>query len=209
MQLPHTDFSFKRPIRSSTHLVALAALLLGMTSCVANILTPYYFPSAPGGAVSRALQPGTNSIITFERDGVVVGVHVRIQLESIEALLSFEIPDHKTVRLLTHHLEVFESPNKVWNSELTGSIWTRPGRTTEFPVDSDMIGKSRAWKLGIAKGLGETKHAAFFFAAPLFSKPGPSSFAIQPPRFQVNDAEVELPRIEFTFDQEKLWTPLM
>lgn len=204
----HTQAS-KRPLHMGLSAALIPAILLAFPSCATHTLTPYYLPTAPGGTVGRAMQPRTNSIITFQREGVIIGVCVRFHLERVEAVISFEIPDHKTVRWLSNQIEVIESNGQRWNRELAGSVWSGPGRSKEFPVDGPMVGKNRAWSLGMGKGLGNTRMAAFFFNTPLFPRPSPSSFSLQLPSFEVDEIPVQLPPIEFTFDEEKLWASFM
>lgn len=199
----------KTRARTGLALAALAAIPLIASSCAMRVLTPYYRPAAPGGTVQRGIQPRTESVMTFQREGVVVGVCSNFLVDRVDAVISFEVPDHKEVQLLEHHLQVSDSTGKAWTNELTGRSWTSPGRTAEIPLDASMVGGSDAWRLGTAKGLGDTKFAAFFFTAPLFERPGPVSFTIKPPRFQINEVEVELPQINFTFDEEMLWTSRM
>ncbi len=184
-------------------LVPIAAILLALPSCIIRTLTPYYLPAAPGGSVSRAMEPRTNSVITFQREGVVIGVCVRFHLERIEAVISFEIPDHKTVRLYSNQTEVIESNGQRWSRELAIS---GSDRSKETRVDEPTVGKNRAWSLFQRRGLSNTRMAAFFFRAPLFPRPGPGSFSLQIPGFEINEVPVQLPPIEFTFDEEKLWS---
>ena len=154
------------------------------------------------------MEPRTNSVILFEQHGVVVGVNTVFHVDRVDASISFEAPEGRTVQLLAHQIEVSVAPGNTWNSKLSGHVWTGPGRTSDFPVDAPMIGKNGAWRLGVARGYGNTKHAAFFFKAPLFATPGPETFAMKMPRFRVDNVEVDLPLIEFTLGSEDLWTSL-
>jgi hypothetical protein len=185
--------------------VIVTTLILLMAGCLLNVSTRYYLPAAQGGTIVRAMQPRTNSVILFERHSVIVGVNTTDYGDQFNASISFEVPEGNIVQLLEHHIEVSVPSKESWKSNLSGHIWTGPGRTGDFPVDAPMIGKNKGWRLGTAKGYGNTKNAAFFFKALLFATPGPKTFVIKMPKFRVNNMEVELPLIEFTFGSENLW----
>jgi len=65
-----------------------------------------------------------------------------------------------------------------------------------------------SWRLGTASGYGNTSYAAFFFKALLFAAPNSKTFEIKMPRVRANNAEVQLPIIEFALDSEDIWTSL-
>jgi hypothetical protein len=185
--------------------VVVTTFILLTAGCLLNVSTPYYLPAATGGTIVRAMQPRTNSVILFKRQGVIIGVNTTDYGDRFNASISFEVPEGKIVQLLEHHIEVSGPSKESWKSNLSGHIWTGPGRIGDFPVNTPMIGKNEAWRFGTAKGYGNTGHAAFFFKAFLFATPGPKTFVIKMPKFRVNNMDVELPLIEFTFGIENLW----
>jgi hypothetical protein len=180
-----------------------------MTACLLKITTPYYLPAAPGGTVVRTMQPRTNSAILFERQGVIIGVNTTTDdKDQLYVSISFEIPDDELVQLLERHIEVSIPSKDVWESELSGWVWTGPGRTKDFPLDAHMIGKNSASRFGTANGYGNTTYAAYFFKALLFAARSEKTFKIVMPKLLVNNIEAELPKIEFTLESEDLWTSL-
>jgi len=180
-----------------------------MTACVLKMPYSYYHPEALGGKVVRAMEPRTNSVILFERQGSIIGINTCINgKHQLDVSISFEIPDDKVVQLLEQHIEVSVPSKSISKRKLSGRIWTGLGRTEGFPLDAPMIGMNSGWRFGTAKGYGETKYAAYFFKALLFPSQEEKTFEIKIPRFLVNNTEVELPKIRFTLDSEDIWTSL-
>lgn len=167
-----------KPGTCCSHVLLIVAFILLMTvSCAVRIDTPYYQPSAIGGTNVRADRwaPRTYSVILFKHQGVIVGVNTYYKsmqrghsTNKLYLDFSFEIPDGGVAQLVQHYIEVSASSKDSWESELSGKVWTGPGRTEEFPRDAPMIGKNEAWRWGTSRGYGNTKHAAFFFSALLF-----------------------------------------
>jgi len=176
--------------------------------------TPYYRPSAPEAVNARAIKsfPRTDSVLLFERHGVIIGVNtvyksVATGYPSNELILhiSIEVPDGKKVRLGEYSLEVYAPSGKSWSTDLTGHVWSSPGRTTEFPVYGEMIGRNKAWRWGTSQGYGNTTHAAFFFSASIVENAELASLEVKLPIFQINGADIELPNVSFSLQSEDLW----
>ena len=192
-------------------------VVLVLMSCAVKIVTAYYQPSAISGTNVRAIkrQPATNSVMLFEIQGVIVGMNTFYQPEQrdssankLYADISFEIPEGKIIELLDYEIEVFAPTGNSWKSELSGKIWTGPGRAEKFPRYAPMIGRNKAWRLGTAQGYGNTKHAAFFFSALLFEGSELETLQVKIPKFLINGFEVEIPIITLELDSEDIWTSL-
>jgi hypothetical protein len=184
-------------------------------SCVIKITRPYYHPSAPDGTNVRAIkrEPRTNSAILFEHQGVIIGINTFYKSKAhgyptnqLHADISFEIPEGNTVQLVQHHIAVSAPRVDSWKSKVSGRVWTKPGRTEEFPRDATMVGRNKAWRWGTAQGYGNTKHATFFFSALLFEGFELKNLEIKIPTFLINNQEVELPIITLKLNSEDLWT---
>jgi len=202
-------FSIPDILHRGRSLFVVSVLILLITGCVVNIPKTFYRPAAPGGTVVRAMQPRTTSVILFERQDVIVGVNTTYDYKNqLYVSISFEIPNDKVVQLLENTVEVSVASKEMRKSKLSGRIWTGAGRTKDFPLKTPMVGRDKGWSLGTAKGYGNTKYAAFFFNALLFTAPEAETFEIKIPRFLVNNIESVLPIIEFTLDSENLWTSL-
>jgi len=154
-------------------------------------------------------------VILFERQGVIVGVNTFYEsiqhgypTNKLYADISFEIPEGEVVQLVQHHVEVSAPSKDSWKSELSGKVWTGPGRTENFSRDAPMIGKNKAWRFGTAQGYGNTKHAAFFFSALLFEGFELETLEMNIPKFLINDFEVALPMITLKLNSEDIWTSL-
>ncbi len=208
MKSQHNYLILPQGYRAGISLIVIALAIALISSCVVNTPTPYYRPEAADGSVVRAMQPRTKSAILFDREGVIIGFNTAYTYEhALSASISFEVPEGKVVQLVEHNLEV-QVNSASFNSALSGKIWTGPGRTTNFPLNTPMIGKNAGKKFGTATGFGNTDNAAYFFTASLFTKPAPKAFKIKIPKFLINNTEVDLPIVSLKLDSEDLWTSL-
>ena len=197
-------------------LLVVAAAILMASSCATRVSTAYYQPSAIDGKTVRSDKwvPHTNSIILFERQGVIIGVNNLYEpvRKEWKVQLSFEVPEGNTAQLLQHQVDISSPSKGYWKSgALTGWTWSGPGRTEEFPVDAVMVGKDDAWQWGTARGFGSTRHAAYFFSAVMYERDEAESLdrlEIRIPGFLANNSVVELPVIQLQLDVEDVWYSL-
>lgn len=112
MNRPPPTAHYLSNLVSQIPLIWFLALLL--SGCLAYLDTPYYRPSAPEGRLSRALQPTTESVIIFNRQGVMISLSTAPDSNNrLVAALCFEVPDNATAQLQGRHLTLsLESGNR-------------------------------------------------------------------------------------------------
>lgn len=190
-------------MRLWTRLLAISALLL-TAACAPFVTIDYFRPAAPEGEIARAHCPPVNSFILFKTEGVVVGAgHLRQSEGRISVLLTFEIPEGKSVALPQRTVELSTPSGDVHTGSLSGQLWA-PGPAVDHPPGLPMTGKTTKRFLDQVTVYGTTEHAYYYFKA-TFPVQKEDSFQLKLPPFTVDGVEVELPAIRFVRDSEFFW----
>lgn len=190
-------------MRLLARLFAISALLL-TAGCAPFVTIDYYRPEAPEGEVVRAHCPPVNSFILFKNQGVLVGVgHLRQSENRLSIVLTFEIPEGKSVTLPRRTAELSTPSGHVHTGSLTGHLWA-PGPVVDLPPDWPMTGRTTRKFLDQVTAYGTTEHAYYFFRV-TFPAQKEVSFELKLPPFAVDGVEVVLPAVRFVRDSEFFW----
>jgi hypothetical protein len=146
-------------------------------------------------------------MLLFDQDGVVVGARVSWWEEQLSISMTFEVPEGRTVNLLSGLVEVQGPEGVVASGDLTGYLKVGMGATTDFPPDLPLVGKTQRWRVRPFKQVTHygTTNRAFFWFSTTIGIPESNRFAVALPAFKINGVELELPEIEFRLDTEFHW----
>jgi len=194
---------------SGVSLLTIILLMMSTAGCVPATHS-FFRPSAPGGTLIRGHCPPVHSVILLERSGVIVAIRVsESSSHTARVLLSFEVPQGRIVRLKERTVELSVPGQGAYQGELDGWVWESRYESHAFPVDNPMTGKTRQSGSDTVTGYGSggTPHLFYTFRATFKAKvPMLDSdvFTLKLPRFLVNDADIELPVIDFRRTSEFL-----
>ena len=185
---PHRDravFGFGLPV--------LIAVVCGCAPMRVTFIQPH----APGGVVRNSLCPPQADVLLFEREGVVAALHTRSAGSGRRAVcLSFEVPAHRTVRLLGSSLVVTTARGERASSQMIGVWYGSGNRSAAVGPDSLMRGRTQRLRFGTRTAYGITRHDFYSFSAEYATDLG-ETFTVTLPKVAVNGFSWDLPAVRF------------
>ncbi|MGH3056153.1 MAG: hypothetical protein ACRDL7_14360, partial [Gaiellaceae bacterium] len=135
----------------------LAAVLVVATAALCGCAVPMTAmqPHAEGGRLKNRTCPPVPEFLLFRQDDVVAAVSTREAGPGRrDVLLSFEVPEGRTVRLVERDIEVITRTGERARSPLAGRFYGPNNQSGEIDPDSLMRGRTKRLRRGTFTGYG-------------------------------------------------------
>jgi hypothetical protein len=168
--------------------------VVGLAACIPVLRESYYRPEAEGATLAPSrCGGGPEDTATFTIDAVRVGYGLAPRDDVLQVLMSFLVPDGRTVRLLGTRLTVQPSGHE-GEVRFIQQGWQGVGRGPLF-ADQAMVGKTKEDRWQKFQG-----HAFYVANARIALKP-PADVTVTFPGFTIDDRIIDVRLIRFRLDR--------